>query len=173
VAGIDVSPDMVAKLREKSDAIAVTVGDMTTTRIDGEFSLVYLVFNTIVNLTTQEAQVACFRNAADHLAPAGRFVVEADALPNAASRIIGERDGYLGLDAYDAATQTYFTHHFRQSPDGAWERAAVPCRAVSPAELDLMARLAGMELRERWGDWDASAFTAESTKHISVWEKTA
>jgi hypothetical protein len=144
---------------------------MTTTRVPGTFSLVYLVFNTVVNLMTQEAQVECFRNAAAHLEPSGRFVVEADALPDRAARVIGAHEGYLGLDEYDAATQKYVTYHFSRRPDGAWERAAVPCRAVSPGELDLMARLAGMELRERWADWDRSPFTAESRTHVSVWEK--
>jgi methyltransferase family protein len=171
ITGIDLTPDMVAQLRLKSETIPVALGDMTTTRVDGTFSLVYLVFNTIVNLTTQEAQVACFRNAAAHLVPGGCFVIEADLLPDEARNVFALTDGYVGIDAYDAATQQFVTSHFRLLEDGSWERSSVPCRAVSPAELDLMARCAGLELRERWGDWDRCPFTAESTKHVSVWEK--
>ena len=172
ITGIDLTPDMVAQLRQKTDNIPVALGDMTTTTVDGTFSLVYLVFNTIVNLTTQEAQVACFRNAAAHLAPGGCLVIEADLLPGEARTVFALSDGYVGIDAYDADTQRLVTYHFRQLPDDSWERTAVPCRATSPAELDLMARLAGLELRERWGDWDQSPFTAKSTKHVSVWQKT-
>ena len=172
VTGIDITPDMVAQLRQKSTAIPVELGDMTTATVDGTFSLVYLVFNTIVNLTTQEAQVACFRNAAAHLAPAGCFVIEADLLPATARNVFALSDSYVGIDEYDADTQRLVTHHFRQLEDDSWERTAVPCRATSPAERDLMARLAGLKLRERWDDWDRSPFTAESTKHVSVWEKS-
>lgn len=172
VTGIDLTPDMVAQLRQKTDAIPVELGDMTTTTVEGTFSLVYLVFNTIVNLPTQEAQVACFRNAAAHLSPGGRFVIEADLLPDEGRKVFALRDGYLGIDEYDADTQRLVTHHFRQLQHGSWERTPVPCRATSPAELDLMARLAGLALRERWGDWDRSPFTTESTKHVSVWQRT-
>jgi Methyltransferase domain len=171
VTGIDLTPDMVAQLRQKSDSIPVELGDMTTTQVDGTFSLVYLVFNTIVNLTTQEAQIACFRNAAAHLQPGGCFIIEADVLPVEARNVFALSDEYVGIDAYEAATQRFVTYHFRLLEDGSWERRTVPCRAVSPAELDLMALLAGFELRERWADWDRSAFTSESTKHVSVWEK--
>ena len=172
VTGIDITPDMVAQLREKTDTIPVQLGDMTTTRVDGSFSLVYLVFNTIVNLSTQQAQVACFRNAAAHLAPGGCFLIEADVLPEQARNVFALTDGYVGIDEYDADTQRLVTHHLRQLPDGSWERRSVPCRATSPPELDLMARLADLELRERWTDWDRSPFTAESTKHVSLWQKT-
>ena len=172
VTGIDLTPDMVAQLRRKTSAIPVELGDMTTTTIEGTFSLVYLVFNTIVNLTTQEAQAACFRNATAHLEPVGCFVIEADLLPDTARRVFALRDEYVGIDEYDPDTRRLVTHHIRRRPDGSWERTSVPCRATSPAELDLMARLAGLELRERWGDWDRSPFSAGSTKHVSVWQKT-
>jgi len=172
VTGIDITPDMVAQLRQKSDTIPVELGDMTTTRVDGTFSLVYLVFNTIVNLPTQEAQLACFRNAAAHLAPGGCFLIEADLLPDKARNIFGLSDTYVGIDEYDADTQRLVTYHFRLLEDGSWERISVPCRATSPAELDLMARLAGLELRERWADWDRSPFIDTSRKHVSVWQKT-
>lgn len=173
VTGIDITPDMVAQLRLKAYAIPVVIGDMTTETVAGEFSLVYLVFNTIVNVPAQDAQVACFRNAAAHLAQGGCFVVEADVLPAEAHDVFALRDEYVGLDAYDRSTQAFTTYHLRRLEDGAWERRTVPCRATSPAELDLMARLAGLELRERWGDWDRSPFTAESRVHVSVWEKPA
>ena len=171
VTGIDLTPDMVAQLRQKSATIPVELGDMTTTRVDGTFSLVYLVFNTIVNLTTQEAQVACFRNATAHLAPGGCFLIEADLLPDKARNVFALSDSYVGIDEYDADTQRLVTYHFRLLEDGSWERRSVPCHAVSPTELDLMARLAGMKRRERWVDWDRSPFTTESTKHVSVWQK--
>jgi len=173
VAGIDLSVDMIAQLRKKSEAIPVEIGDMTTTRVDGPFSLVYLVFNTIVNLPTQEAQAASFQNAVAHLEPGGCFVIEADLLPDGQPwSVFDLSDTHVGIDQYDVATQRFTTYHFRRLPDESWERLSVPCRAVSHAELDLMARLAGMELRERWADWDRSPFTAESTKHVSVWQKT-
>jgi len=171
VTGIDLSPDMVAQLRKKTDGIPVAVGDMTTTRVNEAFSVVYLVFNTIANLTTQEAQAAAFGNAAVHLKPGGCFVIEADRLPDERRRVFDLGDTHVGLDEYDPVTQRFVTDHFRRLPDGSWERLSVPCRAVSPAELDLMARLARLRLRERWADWDRSPFTTESPKHVSVWQK--
>ena len=172
VAGIDFSPDMVEQLRGKTDSIPVAVGDMSTTRVEGTFSLVYLVFNSINNVTTQDGQVATFANAAAHLAPGGCFVVEVGVPGKERLEVFDLGDTHVGVDEYDTDTQRLVSHHF-SLVDGEWRRLSVPFRAVSPAELDLMARLAGMDLRERWADWDRSAFTAESTKHVSVWEKPA
>jgi len=172
VSGIELSPDMVAQLRKKpgGSQIPVALGDMATTRVDGSFALVYLIRNTILNLTTQDAQVTCFANAAAHLAPGGCFVVET-VVPNTRPLEVFDLTGtHVGVDEYDADTQRLVSHHFTFR-NGRWERLSVPFRAVSPGELDLMARMAGMRLRERWSDWNREPFTAESTKHVSVWEK--
>jgi SAM-dependent methyltransferase len=171
VHGIDLSPDMVAKLREKpgSESIGVTIGDFATTRVDRTFALVYLVFNTIGNLTTQEAQVACFENVAAHLEPGGCFVIELRIQGGAPLEVFDLGESHVGVNEYDAATQRLVSHHFTLV-DGGWVRNSVPFRSVSPEELDLMARLAGMRLRERWAGWAREPFTAESTKHVSVWE---
>ena len=171
VHGIDLSPDMVAKLREKpgSETIGVTIGDFATTRVDRTFTLVYLVFNTIGNLTTQEAQVACFENVAAHLEPGGCFVIELRIHGGAPLEVFDLGESHVGVNEYDAATQRLVSHHFTLV-DGGWVRNSVPFRSVSPEELDLMARLAGMRLRERWAGWAREPFTAESTKHVSVWE---
>jgi SAM-dependent methyltransferase len=170
VAGIDLSPDMVAELRRKTDAIPVAIGDMTTTRVDGTFSLVYIVCNSINNVTTQNGQVDVFATAAAHLEPDGCFVVEVGVPNTQRLEVFDLSDTHVGVDELDFDTQRLVSHHF-SLVDGAWRRLSVPFRSVSPAELDLMARLAGMELRERWADWDRSPFTAESTTHVSVWEK--
>jgi SAM-dependent methyltransferase len=174
VEGIDLSPDMVAQLRKKSQEIPVALGDMTTTRVEGTFSLVYVVFNSIFNLRTQERQVACFENAATHLAPGGCFVVEI-MLPELQRLPRGDRfllfdaaPDHVGFDEYDLVTQELTSHHY---DPGSGEYSTFPGRYIWPSELDLMARLAGLTLRERWADWDRSPFTAESTKHVSVWEK--
>jgi SAM-dependent methyltransferase len=172
VAGIDLSPDMVAELRKKTDEIPVEVGDMTTTTADGAFSLVYIVFNSINNVTSQDGQVGVFANAAAHLGPGGCFVVEVGVPNTRPLEVFDLSDTHVGVDELDFATQRLVSHHFSLI-DGQWRRLSVPFRSVSPAELDLMARLAGMELRERWADWARSPFTAESTKHVSVWEKPA
>jgi SAM-dependent methyltransferase len=172
VAGIDLSPDMVAELRRKTDEIPVEIGDMATTTIDGTFSLAYIVFNSINNATTQDGQAATFANAAAHLEPGGCFVVEVGVLNRQPLEVFDLTDTHVGVDEFDADTQRLVSHHF-SLVDGQWRRASMPFRAVSPAELDLMARLAGMELRERWADWDRSPFASDSTKHVSVWEKTA
>jgi SAM-dependent methyltransferase len=172
VAGIDLSPDMVEQLREKTDAIPVAVGDMTTTRVEGTFSLAYIVFNSINNVTTQDGQVATFATAAAHLEAGGCFVVEVGVHNPQPLEVFDLSDTHVGVDELDFATQRLVSHHF-SLVDGEWRRLSIPFRSVSPAELDLMARLAGMELRERWADWDRSPFTAESRKHVSVWEKPA
>jgi SAM-dependent methyltransferase len=170
VAGIDLSPDMVAELRAKTDAIPVEIGDMTTTRLEGTFSLAYIVANSILNVTTQDGQAAAIASAAAHLEPNGCFVAEV-VVPNTRRlEVFDLGDTHVGVDEYDRDTQALVSHHFTLV-DGEWRRISIPFRSVSPAELDLMARMAGMELRERWGDWDHSPFTAESTKHVSVWEK--
>jgi SAM-dependent methyltransferase len=170
VAGIDLSPDMVAQLRRKSTDIPVEIGDYATTKVDGEFSLVFLVFNGINNQTTQDAQAASFANAAAHLGPGGSFVVEVGVPPDRPWSVFDLSDTHVGVDEYDADTQRLVSHHFHLH-DGSWGRGSGEFRAVWPSELDLMARLAGLTLRERWAGWDRSPFTAESTKHVSVWEK--
>ena len=179
VHGVDLSEAMVARLRAKpgGDAIEVTIGDVATARVEGTFRLAYLVFNTINNLTTQDAQVECFRNAARHLEPGGCFVVEVGVPqlqrlpPGETFHVFGADDGYLGVDEYDVVTQRLVSHHFT-AVDGRFERRSIPFRYVWPSELDLMARLAGMRLRERWADWTRAPFDAESRTHVSVWEKT-
>ena len=170
VAGIDLSPDMVAELRKKTDAIPVAIGDYATTRVDDDFSLVYIVFNSISNQTTQEGQGATFANAAAHLEPGGCFVVEVGTRNRQPLQVFDLSDTHVGLDEYDADTQRLVSHHFTLI-DGAWRRRSIPFRSASPAEFDLMAQLAGLRLRERWANWDRAPFTAESTKHVSVWEK--
>ena len=179
VHGIDLSEAMVARLRAKPGAeqIGVTVGDFATTAVDGEFSLVYLVANTIMNLTTQDEQVACFANAAAHLQPGGCFVIEV-VVPGLQRLPPGETfqpfdvsPTHLGFDEYDVARQGLVSHHYWVE-DGNVEVRSPPFRYVWPSELDLMARLAGMTLRERWSDWTRKPFTSDSTKHVSVWEKT-
>jgi SAM-dependent methyltransferase len=178
VHGIDLSEAMVAKLREKPGAeqIEVTIGDFATTTVKGRFTLAYLVFNTIGNLTTQDAQVACFQNVEAHLEPGGCFVIEL-LVPGLRTLPPGERfvvfdmsESHVGVDEYDVANQGLISHHFWPA-DGKWERLSMPFRYVWPAELDLMAVLAGMTLRERWSGWQREPFTSESKKHVSVWEK--
>jgi SAM-dependent methyltransferase len=177
VHGIELSGDMVAQLRSKpgGEHIEVTIGDFSTTIVDQVFSLAYLVFNTINNLTSQEAQVACFENAARHLQPGGRFVIET-GIPSLRRLPYGERfwafevtDGYLGVNEFDVAEQRLVSHHLN-AVDGRFEKHSIPFRYVWPSELDLMARLAGMTLCGRWSSWQREPFTNESTKHISVWE---
>ena len=180
VHGIDLSEAMVARLRSKPGGgeIGVTIGDFATTSVDGSFALAYLVFNTIGNLTTQEAQVACFRNVAAHLQPGGRFVIEIEVPqlrrlpPGEIYRVFESRDGYWGIDEFDVANQGLISHHL-SLVDGNLEGFSMPFRYVWPAELDLMARLARMRLHERWGGWKREPFTSESDKHVSVWEKAA
>jgi SAM-dependent methyltransferase len=178
VHGVDLSRAMVARLRAKpgGDAIGVTIGDFATTRVDGTFSLAYLVFNTIMNLTTQAAQVACFRNVAAHLEPGGCFVIEVRVpelrrLPPGQSvlpwHVSPERWVFY---SYDLATQA-MRGHYVEIADGRGEYTSIPFRYVWPAELDLMAQLAGLRLRERWDGWTRGPFTSESRQHVSIWEK--
>jgi SAM-dependent methyltransferase len=178
VHGIDLSEPMVAKLRAKPGGgeVGVTIGDFATTTVEGTFSLVYLVCNTIMNLTTQDAQVACFRNVAAHLEPGGCFVIKVMVPelrrlpPGDRFQVFGSSDDYWGIDEYDVATQGLVSHHL-EIVDGKLERISMPFRYVWPAELDLMAEIAGMRLRERWEGWKREPFTNESRKHVSVWEK--
>jgi SAM-dependent methyltransferase len=180
VRGIDLSEAMVARLRAKPGAekISVTIGDFATTTLTGQFSVAYLVFNTIMNLTTQDEQVACFQNVAKHLKPGGCFVIEVGIPdlqrlpPGETVRAFTVTDAKLGFDEYDIASQGLVSHHY-WVVDGKLETFSPPFRYVWPAELDLMARLAGMSLRERWGGWRREPFTSESTSHVSVWEKPA
>ena len=180
VHGIDMSKAMVGRMRSKpgGEDIGVTIGDFSMTTVEGPFTLVYLVFNTISNLTTQAAQVACFRNAAAHLQPGGCFVIEV-GVPSLRLLPPGETihaftvtEDRWGFDEYDIANQRMTSHHF-EIVDGRAERFAVPFRYAFPAEYDLMAELAGMRLRERWAGWDREPFTSESRSHVSVWEKPA
>ena len=180
VHGIELSKAMAARLRAKpgGEDIGVTIGDFATTTVDGTFSVAYLVFNTIMNLTTQAAQVACFRNVAAHLDPGGCFVIEV-GVPGLQRLQPGETIHAFhvsatswGLDEYDVARQGLTSHHF-EIVDGTLERFSVPFRYAWPAELDLMGQLAGMGLRERWSGWQREPFTSDSRKHVSVWEKPA
>jgi SAM-dependent methyltransferase len=180
VHGIDLSPAMIARLQAKPGAeeIGTTVGNVATTRVDGAFRLVYIVWNTIMNLRTQEAQVACFQNAAAHLEPGGCFVVEVMVPelrrlpPGETAKPFHVSTTRLGFDTYDVATQRLTSHHYWIEGDRV-RVETYPGRYVWAAELDLMAHLAGMTLRERWGGWRGEPFTSESDSHVSVWEKAA
>ena len=178
VHGIDLSRAMVAKLREKpgGDRIPVEIGDFASTRADGTFMLAYLVFNTINNLTPQAEQVACFRNAAAHLEPGGCFLIEVGVPqlrrlpPGETFHVFDVSETHWGFDEYEVVNQGLVSHHFTLR-DGQIVRRSIPFRYVWPAELDLMAELAGMTLRDRWSGWRREPFTSESRKHVSVWEK--
>jgi SAM-dependent methyltransferase len=178
VHGIDLSKAMAARLRAKpgGEEIGVTIGDFATTTVAGTFSLAYLVFNTIMNLTTQAAQVACFRNVAAHLEPGGCFVIEV-GVPGLQRLPPGETihafhvsENRWGFDEFDVARQGLISHHF-VIVDGRVERVSIPFRYAWPSELDLMALLAGMTLRDRWSGWRKEPFTSDSRKHVSIWEK--
>ena len=172
VHGIDLSEEMVARLRAKTDDIAVTIGDFATTRVEGTFTLAYLVYNTIQNLTTQDAQVACFENVAAHLEPGGCFVIEV-GLPDLKGeelRIFDFGETHIGIDEYDVANQGLISHHYTKR-EGGFEYGSGPFRYVWPSELDLMARIAGLTPRERYSGWKGEPFTSESTKLVAVWEK--
>jgi hypothetical protein len=156
----------------------VTIGDFATTAVDRVFPLAYLVFNTINNLTSQDAQIACFQNVAAHLEPGGCFVIEV-GVPSLRRLPYGETyyafhlsDTYVGINEFDVADQRLVSHHYTSDGER-FERRSIPFRYAWPSELDLMARLAGMTLRERWSGWRREPFGSESTKHVSVWEKPA
>jgi SAM-dependent methyltransferase len=178
VQDVELSRAMVERLRAKPGGgdIPVAIGDFATTTVEGSFSVAYLVFNTIVNLTSQAAQVECFRTVATHLEPGGCFVVEVDLPelrllpPGETHRLFHVSESRWGIDEYDVASQGLTSHHL-EIADGQVERLWVPFRYVWPSELDLMAQLAGMTLRARWGSWERDPFTSDSRMHISVWEK--
>jgi SAM-dependent methyltransferase len=180
VHGIELSPPMAEQLRAKqgTDDIGVTIGDFATTRVDDSFGLAYLVYNTITNLTTQDEQVECFRNVAAHLDPGGCFVIEVfvpilQRLPPGEDfRVFHRSPTRVSFDEYDVVTQILDSHHYRFHDD-TYELFSAPYRYVWPSELDLMARLAGLRLLQRWGDWTRTPFSSESTSHISVWQKPA
>jgi SAM-dependent methyltransferase len=180
VVGIELSSAMVAQLRKKvtEQELPVVVGDMATATVPGEFSLVFLPWNSISNLRTQDEQVACFQNAARHLVPGGRFVIELwvpplRRLPPGQVAVpfdIGE--GHIGFDTYDTVTQQCTSHHYTRESDGTVRYRAGNFRYIWPAECDLMARLAGLKLEERFADWAGGPFTPDSESHVSVWRKT-
>ncbi len=178
VSGIDLSEAMVARLREKPGGadIPVTIGDFATSRVEGTFAVAYLVFNTIMNLTSQDEQVGCFENVARHLEPGGSFVVEVGVPelrrlpPGETVRPFTVTATRLGFDEFDVAAQGLISHHYWLEDD-TFRSVSVPFRYVWPAELDLMARIAGLTLRERWSGWGREPFTGESRAHVSVWQK--
>jgi SAM-dependent methyltransferase len=180
VAGIELSRAMLARLHAKpgGEAIPVTIGDMSTTTVEGPFSLVYLVYNTIMNLTKQDAQVAAFRNAAAHLSPGGCFLIEVGVPglrtlpPGTTYQVFHASDDYWGVDEYDVLNQGLISHHIDNNA-GEYRRTSMPFRYAWPAEFDLMAQLAGMTLRDRWAGWKHEPFTSESEMHVSVWQKPA
>jgi SAM-dependent methyltransferase len=180
VAGVELSPAMAKQLRRQPGGadVTVVVGDYATVTVDGAFALIYLLRNTITNLVTQDEQVQAFRNAAAHLRPGGCFVVEnyVPALrvlpPGETTRVFAATPGHLGYEVYDVASQIAVSHHY-WTIDGRLRAFSSPHRYVWPAELDLMARIAGLTLRERWSDWTGTPFTGESGTHVSVWEKPA
>lgn len=177
VTGIELSAPMVDQLRTKADesTIPVVVGDMATAVVPGTFTLVYLVYNTIANLLTQAEQVECFRNAARHLAPGGRFVIELwvpelrKLPPGQQATVWRTEPGYLGVDTYDVLRQQVVSHHIRFDEHGRTRLFRSPHRYIWPAELDLMAQLGGFELESRHADWTGGEFTAESRSHVSVY----
>jgi len=178
VHGIELSRAMAARLRAKpgGEGIDLTIGDFATARAEGAFTLAYLLRNTIMNLTTQAAQVACFRNVAAHLEPGGSFVIEVlvpelqRLPPGEIFHVFDRSETHWGIDEFHVANQGLISHH-SWVVDGQIDRLSIPFRYVWPAELDLMAQLAGMELRERWAGWQREPFTSDSTQHVSVWEK--
>lgn len=181
VTGIELSADMLAELRRKpgADRLVTVEGDMASTRVPGDFTLVYLVFTTITNLTTQDEQVACFENAARHLRPGGAFVVEVGVpalrrLPPGAEAVpFTVADDRIGFDDFTDRThrQISWSRHLRRGDDGRFDEFSAPFRYVWPSELDLMARIAGLGLEHRWAGWDRSTFTSDSRSHVSIWRR--
>ena len=179
VSGIELSAPMVDRLHEKRPDVPVVIGDMATSTVPGQFSLVYLVWNGLGNLRTQAEQVACFRNAARHLAPGGRFVIELwvpgiRRFPPGQAAVpfhVGEH--HVGLDTYDMTTQQGTSHHYRRHPDGTVTYGASNFRYVWPAECDLMAQLAGLELEQRDGNWNGDPFDTDSENHVSTYRMPA
>ena len=181
VHGVELSTAMVDQLRAKpgADAVSVAIGDMTTTRVAGRFTLVYLVANSIMNVTTQDDQLSVFANAAAHLDAGGCFVVEVivpalRSVPRGEpGRVFAMVPDHVGIETFDDLVgQVAWSHHWMQV-DGRLIRHSAPYRYVWPSELDLMARLAGFRLRHRWAGWDRTPFTSESTSQVAVFEKLA
>lgn len=180
VHGIELSPAMIARLRTQAGAenVGITLGDFATATVDGTFSVVYLLRNTITNLTSQDEQVECFRNAARHLRPGGTFVIEnyvpelRRIPPGESTHVFTATPTHIGVGEYDVVNQIEVSRHW-WLVDGELKTFSSPHRYVWPSELDLMSQLAGMALRERWSGWHREPFTAESRSHVSVWEKTA
>ena len=179
VHGIELSPDMVKQLRKKpgADAVSMTIGDMTSAKAPGEFKLVYLVWNAIMNVTTQDEQTAVFHNAFAHLEPGGRFVVEVivpqlrRVPPGEVARVIMNAPDHVGIETFDDLVgQIAWSHHW-MAVDGGLVHHAAPYRYVWPSELDLMARIAGLRLQNRWSDWGRSEFTSESENQVAVFER--
>ncbi|HZT67074.1 MAG TPA: class I SAM-dependent methyltransferase [Acidimicrobiales bacterium] len=179
VSGIELSPHMARQLRAKPGGqdLAVTIGDMTTARVAGDFKLVYLVWNAIMNLTTQDEQVAVFANAAAHLEPGGCFVVEVGVpkppVEGEVARVFTMEEGRVGIDTYDDLVGQILSSHHWVTLEGRFVRFSAPYRYVWPAELDLMARVAGMRLKHRWAGWRREPFTSASTNQVAVFEKPA
>jgi SAM-dependent methyltransferase len=179
VHGIELSPAMASRLtiEQGASGIVVSVGDFTTAHADRQFTLVYLLRNTITNVTTQEEQVMVFRNAARHLTQGGVFVVEnyvpelRRLPPGETAHVFTVTPAHVGFEVYDMATQIAFSHHY-WIIDGQLKTFSTPHRYVWPSELDLMAELAGLTLSDRWSDWFRNPFTSESRSHISVWVKS-
>lgn len=180
VEGIELSPAMAARLRAKvgAEELPVTIGDMATTVVPGEFSLVFLPWNSLSNLRTQAEQVECFRNAARHLRQGGHFVVELFVpplrllVPGQIAVPFDVSETHTGFDTFDVVTQECTSHHYTTDADGTIRYGAGHFRYIWPAECDLMAELAGMSLTARYADWSQSPFTAESPTHVSVWQKS-
>ena len=175
MSGIELSPHMAAQLEAKAgaDAVDVTIGDMTTTRVPGTFGLVFVVFNTIMNVTSLEGQIAVFRNAAQHLRPGGRFVVEGGVSMGAGRRpsVFAMDDDHIGIDTFDDPLRQLSSSHHWWVVDGRLVHRAQTFRYIYPSELDLMGRLSGLQLTERWGGWDKTPFTAQSRNHVAVFQK--
>lgn len=179
VAGIELCQPMIDQLRTKADeeTIPVVAGDMTTTQVDGAFSLVFLVFNGISNVLTQDRQIAVFENAARHLVPGGRFVIELwvpdlrTLPPGRTGSVFSTKPGYLGADVFDPVAQYVESHHVTFDPEGGTAARVFrsPHRYIWPAELDLMARIAGFALESRDGGWSNEPFTGESRDHVSIY----
>ena len=175
VSGIELSPHMAAQLSSKpgADALGVTIGDMTATRVPGAFGLVYLVFNSIMNVTSQDGQIAIFRNAAEHLEPGGYFVVEGGVAlgPGREREVFDMADDHIGIDTSDDPVLQLSSSHHWWVVGSRLVRRSMRFRYIYPSEMDLMGRLAGLRLEERWGEWDKTPFTAASTSHVAVFRK--
>jgi SAM-dependent methyltransferase len=181
VQGIELSPHMAAELRKKpgADAVPVTIGDMASTRVTGEFKLVYLVWNSIMNLTTLDEQIAVFRNAFEHLGRGGRFVVEVvvpqlrKLPPGEVARVFTQEAEHVGIETFDDLVEQISSSHHWMSAGGRLVHHSAPYRYVWPSELELMGRLAGFYLENRWTDWNRNVFVSESESQVAVFRRAA